>query len=137
MSKEKSYRWTPADECFDLDKTTIREGDTVKESEIAKETLKRLLAKGKLIPTDGSVTVKVELTDESKATISALEIQLKEALEINESLKSELSEKLVELEGVNADLETANQKIADLLENTVAPESQAKTTDKPKKMGYE
>ena len=137
MTKEKSYKWTPTDECFDLDKRSIHSGDIVKESDIAKETLKRLLAKGKLIPTDGSVTVKVELSDESKETISALESQLKEALEINESLKAELSENLGELEGVKDDLETANQKIADLLENTVAPESTGKTTDKPKKMGYE
>ena len=140
MSKEKSYKWTPTDECFDLDKRTIRAGDIVKESDLAKETLKRLLEKGKLIPTDGTITVKVDLSEESKAQISALEQKIKEALEINDSLKSELSEKITEIEGLKDDLETATLKIADLEETLKqdSPEPTTKSSDsKPKKMGYE
>jgi chromosome segregation ATPase len=140
MSKEKSYKWLPTDECFDLDKRTIRVGDIVKESDLAKETLKRLLEKGKLIPTDGTIATKVDLSEESKAQISALEQKIKEALEINGSLKSELSEKITEIEGLKDDLETATLKIADLEEtlNTNSPVNITKHSDsKPKKMGYE
>jgi len=117
----KIYKWIPTTETLDLNKKIVRSGDSVKDSEIDKDTLVKLVAKGKLVPANGEIVVKAELSKETKEELEQLTLKIAEAVELNESLKNDLLAITEERDSLKDSLDQANAKIEELDKMIVSP----------------
>ena len=134
----KIYKWVPDTETLDLNKKVVRFGDHVKDSDLDKDTLVKLVAKGKLVPANGEIVVVSELSEDVKNKIADLEKRIAESIELNESLKSDLANITEERDSLQDSLDQANAKIEELEKAIIEPtkEPEPKEQAKGKKVEY-